>query len=143
MQESSFLDNNTNMMENIKKIPVLEPFEEPELHKLLQMSKIRKYRAGERIVQEGSFDTWLYFLMYGNVKIVKKGKEVAVLNKKGEIFGEMGAIECAPIVAECSDVLVETFDAGNIVPPKPDPQPLRHHEPVAQLAFGVIDDVRR
>ncbi len=93
MQESSFLDNSSTMMENLKKMPILEPFEDQELCKLLEMSKIRKYRAGECIVEEGLSDTWLYFLMYGQVKISKGSKEIVVLKNKGEVFGEMGAMD--------------------------------------------------
>lgn len=93
MQETSFLENNPAMMDNVKKIPVLEPFEDQELIKLLEMSKIRKYKAGECIVEEGRSDTWLYFLMYGQVRISKSGKEVTILKKKGEVFGEMGALD--------------------------------------------------
>lgn len=93
MQETTFLDNNETMMENLKNIPVLEQFEEQDLNKLLEMSKIRKYKAGECIVQEGRSDTWLYFLMYGRIKISKQGKEVAELTRKGEVFGEMGALD--------------------------------------------------
>ena len=71
---------------------MLEPFEEQELIKLLEMSKIRKYKSGECIVEEGRSDTWLYFLMYGQVRIVKSGKEVTILKRKGEVFGEMSLI---------------------------------------------------
>jgi CRP-like cAMP-binding protein len=93
MQETTFLENNESMIENLKSIPVLEPFEEQELNRLLEMSKVRKYRQGECIVQEGRSDTWVYFLMYGKIQITKKGKEIAVLSRKGEVFGEMGALD--------------------------------------------------
>jgi CRP/FNR family cyclic AMP-dependent transcriptional regulator len=93
MQESSFLDNNEAIMDNLKKIPVLESFEEQELLTLMQMSKIRKYKAGECIVEEGHSDTWIYFLMYGQVTISKNGKPITELKRKGEVFGEMGAID--------------------------------------------------
>ena len=93
MKETSFLDNNESMLENLKSIDVLQPFEDQELLKLLEMSKIRKYQTGETIVQEGKSDTWLYFLILGQVQISKDGKEVAVLKRKGEIFGEMGAMD--------------------------------------------------
>jgi len=93
MKETTFLTSADSMMENIKTIPVLAPFEEEELVKLLEMSKIRKYKPGEYIVREGQSDTWLYFLMYGRIQISKKGKEVTVLADKGEIFGEMGALD--------------------------------------------------
>lgn len=93
MQESSFLDNSSAMIDNLKKIPVLESFEDQELLKLLEMSKIRKYRVGECIVEEGRSDTWLFFLMYGQVRISKGDKEITILKNKGEVFGEMGAMD--------------------------------------------------
>ena len=93
MKETTFLEKNASMLESLKNIDVLEPFEDQELYRLLEMSKIRKYKAGECIVEEGRSDTWLYFLMFGRVKISKDGKEVTVLNRKGEIFGEMGALD--------------------------------------------------
>lgn len=96
MKESTFLDKNETIIESLKSIDVLEPFEDSELHKLLEMSKIRKYKAGERIVQEGRVDTWLYFLMFGRIQISKKGKQITILDRKGEIFGEMGALESSP-----------------------------------------------
>ena len=93
MQETSFLDNSKSMLENLKSIDVLQQFEDQELMRLLEMSKIRKYEKDEIIVEEGKSDTWLYFLILGRVQIVKEGKEVAVLSRKGEIFGEMGALD--------------------------------------------------
>lgn len=95
MKETTFLEKSESIIGNLRNIDVLEPFEDQELHKLLEMSKIRKYRAGETIMEEGQSDTWLYFLMFGRVKITKKGKEVVVLTKKGEIFGEMGALDAS------------------------------------------------
>ena len=81
------------MMENLKGISVLESFEDQELVNLLEMSKIRKYKTGEYIVKEGFSDTWVYFLMHGEIQISKQGKEVTVLSQKGEVFGEMGALD--------------------------------------------------
>ncbi len=95
MKETTFLDKNESMLENLRNIDVLEPFEDQELYRLLEMSKIRKYKAGEMILEEGRSDTWLYFLILGRIRISKKGKEVVVLTKKGEIFGEMGAMDAS------------------------------------------------
>ena len=69
MQETTFLNGSSNMLDNLKSMPVLEQFEDQELSKLLEMSKIRKYKPGECIVQEGRSDTWVYFLMYGQIQI--------------------------------------------------------------------------
>ncbi len=95
MKETTFLEKNESMLENLRNIDVLEPFEDQELYRLLEMSKIRKYKAGEMILEEGRSDTWLYFLILGRIRISKQGKEVVVLTKKGEIFGEMGAMDAS------------------------------------------------
>jgi CRP/FNR family transcriptional regulator, cyclic AMP receptor protein len=95
MLETSFHPTNQPLLDSLRTIPVLEAFEEQELHRLLEMSKIRKYKPGECIVEEGRTDTWLYFLMYGRIRITKEGKELAVLQRKGEVFGEMGALDSA------------------------------------------------
>ena len=96
MQETNFLKDNQRVLNDIKKFDIFEPFQEDELRHLIAMSKIRKYNSGETIFKENSADTWLYFLVYGKIRLMKDGKPVALLQRRGDIFGEMGAIECAP-----------------------------------------------
>lgn len=96
MKETDFLTQNTRVLNDIKKLPIFEPFQDEELLNLLSMSKIRQYKPGEVIFEQGSSDTWLYFLIYGKVRLVKEGKPVVLLEGRGDVFGEMGAIDCAP-----------------------------------------------
>jgi CRP-like cAMP-binding protein len=96
MQETNFLKDNQRVLNDIKKFDIFEPFQEDELRHLIAMSKIRKYSSGETVFKENSADTWLYFLVYGKIRLMKDGKPVALLQRRGDIFGEMGAIECAP-----------------------------------------------
>ncbi len=96
MQETDFLKGNQRVLKDIKKFEIFEPFQDDELQNLMAMSKIRKYNPGETIFEQGSADTWLYFLVYGKVRVVKDNKPVALLQRRGDVFGEMGAIECAP-----------------------------------------------
>jgi CRP-like cAMP-binding protein len=95
MQESKFLKKNESMLQNLKSIGILNPFEDQEIYKLLEMSKVRKYKAGENILKQGQSETWFYILLSGQVKISKNGKDVTLLSNKGEIFGEMGAMDCS------------------------------------------------
>jgi CRP-like cAMP-binding protein len=112
MIETAFLDNNDSMLDNLKTINILAPFEDQDLHRLLEMSKVRKFSAGECIVQEDRTDTWLYILMSGRIKVSKNGKQVTVLSRKGEIFGEMGALSgskrSASVFAETNTVCLAT-----------------------------------
>lgn len=96
MQETDFLKGNQRVLKDIRKFEIFEPFQEDELQHLMSMSKIRKYAAGEKIFEQGSSDTWLYFVVYGKVRLIKDDKPVALLQRRGDIFGEMGALECAP-----------------------------------------------
>ena len=56
---------------DIRKFEIFEPFQDEELRHLIAMSKIRKYKSGETIFEQGSADTWLYFLIYGKVQLMK------------------------------------------------------------------------
>ena len=96
MIESDYLKENNQLIKDLKKIPTLDPFKEHELNRLLRMSKIRKYSPGEVICKEGHHDSWIYFLVNGSVQITKKGKHVSTLTRRGDVFGEMGAIDGAP-----------------------------------------------
>jgi CRP-like cAMP-binding protein len=96
MQETEFLKGNQRVLNDIKKFDIFEPFQDDELQHLMTMSKIRKYKPGETIFEQNSADTWLYFLVYGKVRLMKDGKPVVQLQRRGDVFGEMGAIECAP-----------------------------------------------
>jgi CRP/FNR family cyclic AMP-dependent transcriptional regulator len=107
MQETRFLKNNERVLKDIKKFEIFEPFQDNELLNLLSMSKITRYKPGETIFNQGSCDTWIYFLIYGTVRLLKDGKVVALFKNRGDVFGEMGAIDCAPRSASAI-AIVET-----------------------------------
>ena len=96
MKETEYLIENEKIIEEIKKIPVFGPFSEDELNKLMEMSKLRVYEPGETIIRQREIDSWIYFLIYGNVSIVKDGKEITRIKRRGDIFGEMRFINSAP-----------------------------------------------
>jgi len=95
MIESEYLAENDKLLKSLKKIPSLEQFKENELRTLLQKSKIRKYRKGERIIKEGSTGAWIYILVYGKVDIIKHGRIITSTDRQGELIGEIGAIDGA------------------------------------------------
>ena len=96
MIESDYLKGNISFLEKLKVIPTLSTFSEKELKGLLELSRIRKYEPGELILEEGFFDSWIYFLVSGEVKIVKHGEDVSILKRVGDIFGEMSIIDGSP-----------------------------------------------
>jgi CRP-like cAMP-binding protein len=96
MKETDYLLGNEKIIDDLKKMPIFRPFTQSDLQTLLNMSKLRTYKSGETIIQEGNIDSWVYFLIYGKVKIVKKNKELTILQRKGDIFGEMRFVDSSP-----------------------------------------------
>jgi CRP-like cAMP-binding protein len=96
MKESDYLIGNLQLIEVLKKFPVFRPLTASDFNKLLKISKLRKYKSGEFIVVEGETNPWMYFLVQGKVKISKNGKEIVTLEKRGDVFGEMGVITKSP-----------------------------------------------
>jgi CRP-like cAMP-binding protein len=93
MIESEYLKDNKDIIRKLKAIPTLQPFDEKSLDGALELSKIRKYAPGETILEEGSYDNWIYLLVSGSVRIAKGNKELNVLKRTGDVFGEMGVID--------------------------------------------------
>ena len=93
MLESKFLQDNVQNIQKLMIIPLLQKFETENLRKLLKLSKIREYAPGECIIKEGERDRWLYFLLSGKVRVEKEGIQIAIIDKMGEIFGEMRLID--------------------------------------------------
>ncbi|MDM8522165.1 cyclic nucleotide-binding domain-containing protein [Desulfococcaceae bacterium HSG8] len=83
---------NYNIIEELKQVPMLKSFEEKDIQNLLGLSEIREYNPGDLIFEEGSYDGCMYYLVYGKAKIIKNEKELSVLKRTGEIFGEMGVL---------------------------------------------------
>jgi CRP/FNR family cyclic AMP-dependent transcriptional regulator len=117
MIESKCLKDNQKIMSDLKGIPTLESFKDNDLRKLLMYSKIRKYKNGEQIIREGSYDGYIYILIYGRVQVVKKKKELTSLDKRGDIFGEMSLIgdfsRTASVFAD-NEVVCLAIDNTNI-----------------------------
>jgi len=96
MKETDYLLGNEQIIDDLKKMPIFLPFTQSDLQILLNMSKLRTYKSGEAIIEEGNIDSWVYFLIYGKAKIMKKNKEVTIIQRKGDVFGEMRFIDSSP-----------------------------------------------
>ncbi len=87
---------NLEILEKLKNVPVLHSFGKRDMNKVLSFSNVKKYSAGETIIEEGSYDNWIYFLINGNVRIIKNGGEIDALKRTGDVFGEMCVIDGCP-----------------------------------------------
>ena len=93
MIESRYLQDTVENIKKLMTISTLSHFETQSLGKLLRLSKIREYEDGEIIIKEGDMDMWIYFLLGGQIRITRAGEEIGIIEKNGEIFGEMRVID--------------------------------------------------
>ena len=95
MQESEYLKNNEKVLRILRDIDQFTTFSSEDILTFLDAGKLLEYEKDEEILIEGENGFHVYFLLAGEVRIVKDGKEVKTLRRTGEIFGEMGFIEGA------------------------------------------------
>ena len=131
MKESQYLEDNERVIADLKKLPVFEPLEKELLKPLLKMSKLRMYKDGETIISEGDVDCWMYFLIYGKVKITKENREITVLRRRGDVFGEMRFIDSSPRFASA-------IAAGEAVCLSVDTDYIEHLTGQDQITFGYV-----
>ncbi|MFC1878087.1 Crp/Fnr family transcriptional regulator, partial [Thermodesulfobacteriota bacterium] len=131
MKETDYLIGNEKIIDDLKKMPIFEPFNQEELQTLLNMSKLRTYKSGEEIIQEGNVDPWVYFLIYGKVRITKKEKSVTIIRRRGDIFGEMRFIDSSPRSASA-------FAEEDVACIAVDTEYVEHLTGDDKIAFGYI-----
>jgi CRP/FNR family cyclic AMP-dependent transcriptional regulator len=118
MPTAGKLKDSFDIIEKIKTMPALESFDENDLKELLRISKIVRYDPGELIVDESTYDGWIYYLISGRVRIVKAGNELAVLQRTGDVFGEVGSMGSGELsvsvyaleAATCLKIDISTVD---------------------------------
>ncbi len=96
MRETDYLKENTKAMNLLQRIERFNAFSDTDLNAFLDVGKLKEYEAGETIIKKGETDHWVYFLVSGEVKIVKGETTFAILKRGGDLFGEMGVIDGAP-----------------------------------------------
>lgn len=72
---------------------------EQQLSRLLECSDIMQARAGEEVIRQGDTDTFLYFLLKGQLAVMApNGNANQVLNyiSPGEVFGALAMIRATP-----------------------------------------------
>lgn len=93
MIDANFLKDNEMIIQKLMKIPAMRALEKTHLEALVEMSEIKAFEPGEQIMEEGLFERSIFYLISGKARIVKNGKELAMIRRTGDVFGEMGVID--------------------------------------------------
>lgn len=96
MRETEYLKENKKALDLLRRIDRFQAFSDADLDAFLAVGKLKEYDAGETIIKKGDVDHWVFFLISGEVKIVKGEQTFAILKRSGELFGEMGVIDGSP-----------------------------------------------
>lgn len=86
-------ENEDLIAQTLRSMPALDLLADDALHDLARISRIESFEADETIIAEGSYGGWVYYLLSGKIRIVKRGREMATLQRIGDLFGEMGVID--------------------------------------------------
>jgi len=96
MKEIKFDPTSTEIIEQMHCIPTMAGLADAVVAQVVRVANIRKYEAGEIVIIEGANDKWLYFLVHGELEVNHQGVMLHVLNRFGDMFGEMGLIDGCP-----------------------------------------------
>ncbi len=92
MTADDFINDNSDTVTHLRKIPALECFTDEDLREFLRFSEIKTYAENETIIQEKTKDDRVFYLISGKAKVIKNGKELMILRRTGDVFGEIGVI---------------------------------------------------
>jgi CRP-like cAMP-binding protein len=92
MSEREFINDNSETITHLRKIPALECFSEQDLKEFVQFSEVKTYSENDVIIEENSKDDRVFYLISGKAKVVKNGRELIILRRTGDVFGEIGVI---------------------------------------------------
>lgn len=121
MVDAAFLKSNTEIINQLMRIPALKAADGDDLKDLMAASRTRKFTAGDIIFEEGSMGKVIFYLISGEVKVIKDDQKLMSLQRTGDVFGEMGPIgdkaRSASVRAmsdvECVEIDLKVIDNKN------------------------------
>lgn len=142
MQETDHLRNNEKILRILRDVDQFTTFSSEDILSFLDAGKLLEYEKDEEILIEGQDGFHVYFLLAGEVRIVKDGKEVKTLRRTGELFGEMGFMEGSTrsaSVTALQKTLVLRLDSA-IIGKNPDAKELALGYTIYRLFCEVLAD---
>lgn len=116
MKEVPFDPENDDIMERLRNVPAFDALPDSQIRQAMKAASIRRYDAGETLIEEDEFDNQVFFLIFGDLDVSVKGNVVGSLKRLGDVFGEMGIIDGSPrsatITARRTSLVVSLDDSA-------------------------------
>src|SRR5688572_12051201 len=92
MKEFAYIHEEVTLPEPLDRIPFFESFQSRHLNDILYSSYFIQADPGDEIIRDGQVDSRIFILLTGKLEVRKNGEGIAVIDKSGEIFGELAAV---------------------------------------------------
>ncbi len=145
MRETDYLKENKKALDLLRRIDRFQAFSDEDLGSFLAVGKLKEYEAGETIIKKGDIDHWVFFLVSGEVKVVKGEQTFAILKRSGDLFGEMGVIDGSPRSASVwamTKTMLLGLDLGNLQDPKKEFANIFHYTIFRLFAESLAERLR-
>ena len=97
---------------------------------------IRIFQEGEAVLTEGTRTERLYFLLQGEIDVVKDGWHISRVSKPGAVFGDMAVLRNQPHSADVIAVTRSSFFTVD------DAESFLRDEPLVALYVAVVQSGR-
>lgn len=145
MRETDYLKENKKALDLLRRIERFQAFSDEDLDSFLAVGKLKEYEPGETIIKKGDVDHWVFFLVSGEVKVVKGEQTFAILKRSGDLFGEMGVIDGSPRSASVwamTKTMVLGLDLGTMHGPKTEFANVFHYTIFRLFAESLAERLR-
>ncbi len=108
MREFAYITDEGQAQATLRAVPSLSAFTDEQLEDVLNSSSLIQLDAGDTIIKEGTHGSRIYILLSGALDVCVGGKKVAVINRPGEVFGELALVNQDKRLAS----VIAAVDAG-------------------------------
>ncbi len=94
--EQILYSENQNILSYLQQSRIFDELPQEIIQKLIPLSKIQDFSAGEVILEQGTTNDQIYILLRGIVGVYVDSNKILQLRRVGDIFGEMSIINEQP-----------------------------------------------
>lgn len=96
MKDQLLSTDDVSLRQKVADLLSLQLFNKDVIDTIYANTRVRSFEEGEEIIREGEVNTWIYFILSGNVRLVRNRREIMRLRRYGDIIGLLSFIDEKP-----------------------------------------------